>query len=252
MSNPITTLSLVFSLTQLLYVASCNAHPLDFLFPKAEFKAYMQTPLRQKLLDSLNNGMHQPNPKDASNWTSCQVGKGQLVGTFRDISACAASACYQRAVSIEELANFSYEQAEGVIRWIWDKIHADKIPDQAIANLYMHIQMHYGNLRVVEKALVKMGYPLKVDGRIYRQEQKYLIEISKIAPFYTYNQIRAALAEAYAGDRPQYRKAFFRYLNKEFPPQSIFKHSLEQNLWISLRSAIYLGYQSWTHWKNIT
>lgn len=240
----------ILGISSLLYTQKAEAHTLDFLFPRADFEHYMNTPLRQKLLDTINNGMHSPRPHDASNWTGCRVGKGELVGTFRDISACAASACYKRDVTVDELANFSYDQAKGVIRWIWDGIKATELPDQKIADLYMHIQMHYGNVKVVEKALDKMGYKVSLNGRMRPYEFQQFIEASKKTPFQTYNQIRDCLKTAYAGDNPHFRKAFLKFLDKEFPVRTIFSDRLENSFWMGLRSGFYIAYEQCKSWSK--
>jgi hypothetical protein len=241
---------LILGFSGLFYSPKINAHPLDFLFPKSDFEHYMQTPLRQKLLDTLNNGMDNPRPHDASNWTGCRVGKGTLVGTFRDISACAASACYQREVTVDELANFTYDQAKGVIRWIWDGIDATELPDQKIADLYMHIQMHYGNLKVVEKALRKMGYEVWLDGRMKNYEFESFLDASKKQPYRTFNEIRTCLADAYAGDNPKFRRGFLKFLDEEFPERTIFSERLEASLWLALRTTAYNIYEHYIDWSK--
>jgi hypothetical protein len=204
------------------------AHPaLDMLSlffkavpQKSEFKKYMETPLRQKLSSEKNVSLVH-NPNDGSNWSGCQVGKGVLAGTFRDISACAASACYGRDVTVEEMKNLSYVQAEKVVHWLWDFIQAEDIPDQSVANLTMSIQMQYGNIRIVQSALNQLGANLRLNGRM---DKKTLQAIQ----FYTlrdstevYNSIRNELIKAYG--RMSGSATYINILNREYPPQLSFE-----------------------------
>ena len=206
-----------------------QAHPaLDMLSrffenpdSKSDFKQYMQSPLRQKLSSEHNTAVESPTADDASNWSGCQVGKGVLAGTFRDISACAVSACYGRDVTIEEMKNFSYKEAEAVINWIWNQIGGSKIPDQSVANLTMHIQMQYGNIRIVQAALNNMGAKLRLSGRMDRKTQQALVKYCKEDAADTFNQIRNQLLNAYKRLRGTH--LYVRIINKEYPPKISLK-----------------------------
>jgi len=182
---------------------------LRVFFPQASFETYMQTPFRVKLTKASNNGMQNPNPKDGSNWTSCRVGQGQLVGTFRDISACAASLHLGRPVTKEELSNFSYEQAAAVLEGLWEDIWAPTIPHQATANICMHVKVHYGNMRPVERALNSLGANCKVDGVWRKWELRWLQHLSYANSGATYMAIRAELSKS---------KNFRRYVRRYFKP----------------------------------
>lgn len=194
----------------------------------AEFHFYIEMPLRQALTVVENNNLAAPSPNDASNWTGCQVGKGILSGTARDISACAASAYYGRAVDIEEMATLSYRDAYKIIESIWDGIQASEIPNQDIANLVMHIQMHYGNLRIVQKALQAMGANLKINGRMDKATLEALVEHAFWTPTRTFNEIRNSLKTAY--QKSPYRKAFLKALNREFPVKQDYMASVLTNI----------------------
>lgn len=216
----------------LIFFSSClsfspvetNAHPaIDLIYsffepvPKdSDFSKYMQSPLRQKLSSHENTATEDPNANDASNWSGCQTGKGVLAGTFRDISACAVSACYGRDVTVAEMKNLSYFEAEKVINWIWDKIQASKIPNQSVANLVMHIQMQYGNIKIVQLALNEMGAKLRLSGRMDSKTQEALLNFTRLDRADTFNQIRKQLIHAY--DRMRGTSIYVRIINKEFPP----------------------------------
>lgn len=209
----------------IIFLLPCKAHPAIDLVARflekpeksSDFKLYMQSPLRQKLVSEHNIVAHDPAANDASNWSGCQVGKGVLAGTFRDISACAAAACYGRDVTVEEMKNLSYNEAENVIRWIWNQIHGSKISNQSVANLTMHIQMQYGNIRIVQAALNSMGAKLRLSGRMDRATQLAMANACKADAADTYNQIRNQLIIAYGRMRGTY--TFVRIINKEFPPK---------------------------------
>jgi hypothetical protein len=176
----------------------------------------MQSPLRQKLSSHENTGIEDPNVDDASNWSGCQTGKGILAGTFRDISACAVSACYGRDVTVAEMKNLSYLEAEKVIHWIWNRIQASKIPNQSVANLVMHIQMQYGNIRIVQLALNEMGAKLRLSGRMDGKTKEALLKFTRMDSADTFNQIRKQLIHAYG--RMNGTKIYVRIINREFPP----------------------------------
>gem|GEM_PF-6249674 len=192
---------------------------LRVLIPLANFETYMQTPFRLKLTKASNNGMHNPNPKDASNWTSCRVGEGQLVGTFRDISACAASLHLGRPVTIEELSNFSYEQAADVLEGLWKDIWAQTIPHQATANICMHVKVHYGNMRPVERALNSLGANCKVDGVWRKKELQWLQHLTYLNADATYMAIRAELSKS---------KNFRRHVRRYFKPMEEAPKTIEE------------------------
>ena len=188
---------------------------VQLLDRNASFQQYLDMPLRQKLTVAENNNLSAIAANDASNWTGCQVGKGILSGTARDISACAASVYFEKEVTVEDMAKLSYEEASNIIRSIWDGIEASAIPDQDVANLVMHIQMHYGNLRIVQRGLNAMGSKLRLNGRMDKATLDALVVNSFWKPRATYNQIRLALKNAYK--RSRYPSAFLKALKKEFP-----------------------------------
>lgn len=183
----------------------------------AEFESYIQTDLRQTLMSSDNDGTKNPRKDDAGNWTGCTRGSGKLVGTYRDVSACAYKAYFGKEPTVEDLRNMTYEDAKEVYYWFWSELKIGEIYDQDLANLVMHIKLHYGNVYVVQKSLNKLGYKLKVDGQMGEKTLSVLIELSIQKPNETYKTIRNQLLEKYKKANPVYRKGFIRFLNEHFP-----------------------------------
>jgi hypothetical protein len=174
------------------------------------FNSYMNLPLRKKLTDSSNDGTINPDPTDSGNWTECKCGKGNLVGTYRDISACALSAYLKRSVTVKDLRSLTEEDAKKIIKTWWDNMQMSKIPDQDVANLIFHIKMHFGNIQIVQKALnIKDNNVIEI-----------LVEKTKFDPIETYNKIRENLKKAYENCNPKYRKGFMRFLTEDFPEKN--------------------------------
>lgn len=174
------------------------------------FNSYMNLPLRKKLTDSSNDGTLNPDPSDSGNWTGCKCGKGNLVGTYRDISACALSAYLKRPVTVKDLRSLNEEDAKKIFKVWWDNMQMSKIPDQDVANIVFHIKMHFGNLQVVEKAFnIESTNVIEI-----------LVEKTKLNPIETYNTIRENLKKAYENCNPKYRKGFMKFLKEDFPEKN--------------------------------
>lgn len=155
----------------------------------SSFEKYIQLPHRQFLTSAQNDGTINPRSDDAGNWTGGVVGVGNLVGTYRDISAVAASAYYGYPVTVSKLRSIDYNEAKKIIKWIWDSIDATEIPNQDVANITMHIKMHFGNIRLVQKALNQMGAGLKVDGVMGPKTLAAIQNQSRLYPKWIYNSI---------------------------------------------------------------
>lgn len=180
----------------------------------ANFNGYFNLPHRKLLTSSANDGTINPRPDDAGNWTYC--GKGKLVGTYRDISACAATAYYGYEVDVHKLRSIDYNEAKRIIKWIWDSINASEIPNQDIANITMHIKMHFGNVGLVQKALVQRGENIGIDGVMGSKTLAALKRKAKSQPIKLYNSIRFYLEQSYNKSNPVYKKGFLKVL-KDFP-----------------------------------
>jgi hypothetical protein len=188
------------------------------VFADAKFEAYMNTNLRKKLTSHVNDATVNPRADDAGNWTGGVQGKGKLVGTYRDIAAVTACAYYgKKTVTPEELRAIDENEAKRIIKWIWDSINASEIPDQDVANITMHIKMHYGNIRIVQRALNSLGENLKLSGTMNKPTLKALQKHTKSDAINTYNVIRTKLKHSYSRSNPVYRKGFMRIIENDFP-----------------------------------
>ena len=188
----------------------------------ANFERYMQMPWRQKLTSASNDGTINPRADDLGNWPSGQIGVGPLVGTFRDISAWALTAYRGHTVTVQELRALTYADAKEVIKWIWDGIRAGEIQDQDVANITMHIKMHFGNIRLVQEALNNLGEKLDIDGTLGQKTLDAINRQIRKGPARLYNAIRAKLKAAYERSNPVYRKGFLNVLS-DFPEKSTNK-----------------------------
>ena len=186
----------------------------------ASFDSYINTPLRKALTSSANNGTKDtpghPRADDAGNWTGCSNGTGNLVGTYRDISACFLSQELGRPATYEDLKALTEQDAKRLIKKrFWDKLELDKVSHQETANIICHIYMHYGNIKVVQRALNKLGAGLSTDGQ---PGPKTNAALQKYAGVTGYNAIRSELKTAYENNSVViYRKPFLDALEKHFP-----------------------------------
>lgn len=155
---------------------------------------------------------------DAGNFPSCQPGVGPIVGTCRDISACAYADELGRIPTAEEMANISYETAAGLYKKWFKELRLNELSDQDVANITMHIGMHFGmgNMRVVQNALLDLGENVTVDGRWGQQSIEALKRQTRKDSAKTYNAIRSRLAEAYGVSSTEFRAGFVNAL-KHFP-----------------------------------
>jgi len=186
----------------------------------ASFDKYINSPLRAQLTSDKNNGtkdtLGHPRADDAGNWTGCGIGKGNLVGTYRDISACMMSQVLGRPATYEDLKALTKQDAEQLIKaWFWDKLELDNVSHQETADIVTHIFMHFGNVRVVQRGLNRMGAGLAEDGRAGRMT---IDAIKRYAGVTAYNNIRDELKKAYENNSVViYRKPFLDALEKNFP-----------------------------------
>ena len=191
--------------------------PLDSIKVISKFEVYIQTELRQILISSDNDGTINPRADDAGNWTGCACGKGKLVGTFRDISACAFTGYYNYEPTVEELRAITYRQAKTIYKWFWDNLNLSNIPDQDIANITMHIKLHFGNIKIIQIALNNLGANLTVDGIMGPKTNKELVKYSFQNSTKNYNEIRTVLEKRYENASPVYKKGFLKFLKRHFP-----------------------------------
>ena len=180
---------------------------------------------RYSLSQTSNNGTAtagapHPMPEDAGNWTGCGRGRGQLVGTFRDVSACMLSDHLGRPATQNDLLALSFEDVKDLFRPIWQSLGLDGLTDQQTANLVMHIRLHFGNVRLVQKGLNDLGESLTVDGVGGPNTRAALTRQTLRNGAATYNAIRTRLKENYENSNPIFRKGFLRITEEWFPERT--------------------------------
>jgi len=191
----------------------------------ASFDKYMLSEPRYSLSQTSNNGTAaagppHPMPEDAGNWTGCRQGVGNLVGTYRDVSACMLSDHLGRPATQSDLLALSFDDVKDLFRPIWQSLGLDSLMDQQTANLVMHIRLHFGNVRLVQKGLNDMGEKLAVDGVGGPKTRAALIRQTLNNGAATYNAIRERLKENYENSNPIFRKGFLRITEEFFPERT--------------------------------
>lgn len=204
----------------------------------ASFSAYMRSAPRYELSQASNNATSQvpghPRPDDAGNWTGCARNVGRLVGTYRDISACFLSHYLGRPATEADLLSLTFQDVSNMFRPIWDDMELDQLTDQDTANLVMHIKVHFGNIRVVQRGLNDLGENLTVDGVAGPLTRAALQRQTSRSPNKTYNAIRNRLVESYSAAPAVYRNGFLRITDEYFPAKTASGFNLAS-------AAIYAG-----------
>lgn len=194
----------------------------------ASYTAYLNSQPRKDLLSSANDGTATGpfglDSNDAGNWTGCGVGQGQLIGTWRDWSACAEySYRLQNGLytwfTAADLRSLSRQDVANRMRPQWNLLGGDQIANQDVANIAMHTFLHFGNVRPVQQALKNMGYAISVDGSAGNQTRSILQDAARKSPVMTYNAIRDELERRYQSQYAAY-PGFIIALNKDFPRKS--------------------------------
>lgn len=213
---------------------------------------YMLSEPRNAYSQAANNGVDAPgHPRsdDAGNFTGCQLWVGYLRGTFRDVSACMLSDKRGYPVSAAELKALTFQDVKDLFRPIWNQIGAGDLSDQDVANIYMHIRLHFGNVWVVQAALNRLGENLSIDGAagpLTREAIKRQTSRNRIK---TYNTIREELRRAYENtSQPAYVQPFLTQLNKYFPVKKTNVNTFQ--LVTGVISLASLGYLAYTEYKN--
>lgn len=217
------------------------------MLAKARFERYMNLPHRKKLTSAANDGTSNPRADDAGNWTGCGAGQGRLVGTYRDISACLYQQYKGRPIYVEDMRAMTYAEAKEIIRSIWDKMKLSEVPNQDVANITMHIKMHFGNVKIVQRALNLLGERLSTDGLMGSKTLAALKRQTSLRPTATYNKIRSLLVQAYEKSNPVYRKGFMSLL-EDFPPKSGAKTWIQAAVIVAAIAIIYFIYRNYRNY----
>lgn len=195
---------------------------------RATGEAYMRSEPRATLTKASNSALMHINPgavraDDAGNWTGCSVGSGNLVGTHRDLSACMASHILGRPITSEELGKYTEAQVSEIFIDEFNNLGLNQLTNQSVANLVMHIKLHFGNVRVVQLALNDLGENVSVDGSMGPETLEALKKETRKNPTATHNAIKNRLEQSYQNANPVYRTGFLNALD-DFQPQT-------KNLW---------------------
>ena len=156
----------------------------------ASFNAYIPLLLQVE-------GGFQANPKDKGNYNSL----GQLVGTFRGISARFYESIIGRPPTVADIKSISKGEATNLYRQhFWNKCQADKIRNQAVANTIVDHHVNAGSgVLLAQKVLNDyFGYRLVQDNAMGPK---------------TLNAINAVNAGKFVGKYNQEREEYYRSLS---------------------------------------
>ncbi len=209
----------------------------------------MNLPLRKLLTGIVNDATANPLANDAGNWTGCSPGKGNLIGTYRDISACALSDYLKRPATVQDLRNLTEADTRTIIRSWWDKMRMSEVPDQDVANIVFHLRMHFGNVHIAQIALRQLGENVDIDGQFGPQTLEALKRQTRRNAGKTYTAIRNLLKANYQRSDPSVRAGFMRFLTDDFPekPGSAKRYWLKAAIIIIVIALLWYGYK---HFKN--
>lgn len=165
---------------------------------------------------------------DKGNWSTNQVGKGVLIGTNRSISAPVLAAWRKRDITKQEMEDLSITEAMSIYKSkYWDKIQADKIESQAIADLLADMKSSAGGngIKQLQKALNELGYKLSVDGAFGDLSLKALNNaVGRYGEARVFNMFRSNMVTYYKAINNPYEKQLIGSLNEDYPPmkESVF------------------------------
>lgn len=130
----------------------------------ATFSAFL--PLLQQVEGGYTN-----NPNDNGNWTGGKKGVGNLVGTNYGISAPVYAQWIGHDPTAQEMKGITKSIAQQIFKdWYWNKVNADAIKDQSVANIIVDHAVNAGSGsagKIVQRVLNEsFGYSLAVDGAI--------------------------------------------------------------------------------------
>ncbi len=135
-------------------------------------------------------GGYQANPEDKGNFNS----KGELVGTFRGISARFYEAILKRPPTVADIKAISKEYATTLYRqYFWNKCQANNIKDQSIANTVVDHQVNAGDgVRLAQQVLNdRFGYKIAEDNGMGPITLNAINEVNPNQFVTIYNEARA-------------------------------------------------------------
>tara|TARA_R110000744_G_scaffold11247_3_gene34288 strand:+ start:1238 stop:1861 length:624 start_codon:yes stop_codon:yes gene_type:complete len=158
----------------------------------ANFNTYLP------LLANVEGG-YTNNPKDNGNWTGGKIGVGNLVGTNKGISAPVYAQWIGRTPTVADMKAITGSTANLIFKkWYWDKVGADRIADQSVAEIIVDHAVNAGTYaagKLVQKVLnEKFGKNISIDGGIGAQT---ITAINSVNPFTLHEAIKAARLQYY-------------------------------------------------------
>jgi len=158
---------------------------------------------------------------DSGNWTGGQVGVGIQAGTNRSISAPVLSAWRGHQVTAQEMKALTAEEAKAIYKAkYWDKILANDIYSQIIAEFAADMKSSMGNSKPLQRALNDIGYPVSVDGNLGPQTLSAInaAQLAGKTPM-LYNAYRQRMIQHYQGV-PNFAAALIEQLNDDYPERT--------------------------------
>lgn len=161
-------------------------------------------------------GGYQNRSDDNGNYCS----NGQQVGTNMGMAAISVETWWGRCPTVAEMKALTTDVARAFYAWYFDRFKLFQIQNQELAELLMNNTM--GNpsaaARVEQKALVKLGYNVSVDGVRGPQTVAALNEAWQQHGANLYNLIRTMWLDYLKGlNKPQFYQGWLKRMEK-FPP----------------------------------
>ncbi len=163
---------------------------------------------------------------DKGNWTSGQIGVGVQAGTMGSISAFWLTGHLGRQVTVREMQALTFAQLKNYYKvGFWDKIQADQINSQIIAEFVADMKSSGGGNGVKEfqKALASVGQNVAIDGAWGTQTLTATnAAIAQGKEKALYNTFRNNMIAYYerigVGTNAAFKKGWITSLNEDYPP----------------------------------
>ncbi len=169
-------------------------------------------------------GGYQNHTSDRGNYNSL----GELAGTNWGISAQTLEAWRGYSVSATDMRNLTKSEADEIYKtWFWDSVKADKIADQALANILVDAKVNHPGtaVKLFQTALNVNGATLIVDG-IFGNKTLGATNIADKAKVHNdYRESRSAWYQFRAAQLPEsngYAELFRSWRFQPDPSQAVF------------------------------
>lgn len=160
-------------------------------------------------------------PNDNGNWTGCQQGEGQLVGTYRSLSACFLSGVYGRPITEQELKSISVNDAKKLYKkHFWDKVKGDEIKSQLLAEFSADMRSSGGRrgVMVIQEGLNSLGANLDVDGSFGNLTLSAMNELLNLkGEEKVYGAVRSEAVTFYSDGQEDFSSGWLRRLDRDYP-----------------------------------